>query len=160
MSWSTTALRRQIVSLALEMRTPTDAGGLLPTGKASTTTRITYDQPRLRFCPTEETSSKRTSIQHASYYSSFLRNNQLAVPFCQMAIETETGQTPMFDPGGSTGHLRACLDGCQGTPRRAWWRVRSGTEVIRRFLDIVDLEPTHLSTYTKSVVLCVVLVPL
>ena len=38
----------------LEMRTLTAAGGLLSTGQASTTTRITYNQPRLRFCPTDE----------------------------------------------------------------------------------------------------------
>ena len=39
---------------SLEMRSPTNAGGLLPTGKASTTTRITFYQLRLRFCPIEE----------------------------------------------------------------------------------------------------------
>ena len=47
----------------LRMRSPTAAGGLLPVGKASTTTRTTFHQPRLRFCPTEETSSERTSTQ-------------------------------------------------------------------------------------------------
>ena len=34
----------------LEMRSPTATGGLLPAGKASTTTRITFYHPRLRFC--------------------------------------------------------------------------------------------------------------
>ena len=37
----------------LEMGSPTAASGLVPAGKASTTTRITFYQPRLRFCPTE-----------------------------------------------------------------------------------------------------------
>ena len=35
------------------------AAELLPAGKAFTTTRIVYYQPRLRFCSTEETSSLR-----------------------------------------------------------------------------------------------------
>ena len=52
------------------MRTLTAAGGLLPAGKASTATRITYYQPRIWFCPTEETSSERTSVQYVSYYNS------------------------------------------------------------------------------------------
>ena len=38
---------------------------LLPAGKASTTMRITYDQPHLRFCSTQETNSRRASIQYA-----------------------------------------------------------------------------------------------
>ena len=54
----------------LEMRTPTAAGGLLPAGTASTTTRTTFDQPPLWFCPTEEINS-RTSNQYAMDYSSF-----------------------------------------------------------------------------------------
>ena len=54
----------------LEMRSATAAGGLLPAGKASTTTRITFYQPRLRFCLTEET-NLRILILYAWYYSSF-----------------------------------------------------------------------------------------
>ena len=54
----------------LEMRPPTTAGGLLPTGKPSTMTRITFYQPHLRFCPTEETNSERTSAQYVLYYNS------------------------------------------------------------------------------------------
>ena len=92
-----------------EMRTLTAAGGLLPTGKASTATRTTYHQLRLRFCPTEETNSERTSIQYTSYYSSCFWgiNNQLP-SFWWRVIETKSRQTLVFDPGGSTGHLRAC----------------------------------------------------
>ena len=74
----------------LEMRTPTAAGGSLPAGKASTVTRIIYYQPRLRFCPTEETNSERTSIQYALYYSSFWWiNNQLAAPSWRRVIKTK-----------------------------------------------------------------------
>ena len=38
----------------LEMRTPTDASGLLPTDKTSTATRATFHQLPLRSCPTED----------------------------------------------------------------------------------------------------------
>ena len=92
----------------VEMRTRTAAGGLLPTGNASNATRTIYYRPRLRFCPTEETNSERTSIKYASYYSSFWWiNNQLAAPFWRRIIETKSRQTLIFDPGGSTGRLRA-----------------------------------------------------
>ena len=46
----------------LEMRSLTAAGGLLPAGKTSPIMRIKLHQPRLRFCPTEETNSERTSL--------------------------------------------------------------------------------------------------
>ena len=55
----------------VEMRTLIAAGDLLPGGKASSTTRITYYQPRLRFCLTEETNSERAQVQYTSYYNSF-----------------------------------------------------------------------------------------
>ena len=55
----------------LEMRSPTAAGGLLPTGEAST--RITFNQTPLRLYSTEETHSKTTLTPYALYYeSSFL----------------------------------------------------------------------------------------
>ena len=86
----------------LEIHTPTAAGGLLPAGKTSTKTRITFYQPRLGLCPTEETNPKRTSIQHAPYYSSLWRMNSLfAGPRYGRVIETKLGQTLVFDPGGS-----------------------------------------------------------
>ena len=56
--------------LPLEMRSPTAAGGLLPADKASTATRITFYQPRLRFVLNEETNSERTSTQYALHYAS------------------------------------------------------------------------------------------
>ena len=43
---------------SLEMRSPTAAGGLLPTGEASTATKATFNKLRLRLYTTEETNSK------------------------------------------------------------------------------------------------------
>ena len=54
----------------VEMHVLTAAGGLLPAGTASTTTRTTFDQPLLWFCPIEEI-HLRTSNQYAMDYSSF-----------------------------------------------------------------------------------------
>ena len=75
----------------LEMHSPTATGGLLPTGKASTTTRITFYQPRFRFCPTEETNSERTSTQYALHYSSFWWK-QLPAPSWRRFIQTNSRQ--------------------------------------------------------------------
>ena len=92
----------------LDMRLPVAAGGLLPAGKASTTTRITFYHPRLRFCPTEETNSERTSTQYALYYNSSFWWKQLPAPCWRKVIQTKSRQNLIFDPGGSKGHLRAC----------------------------------------------------
>ena len=67
----------------LEMRSPTTTGGLLPADKASTTTRITFYQPRLRFCPIEKTS---------------LRGRQLNTPCTTSAVSGRTSFLP--PPGG------------------------------------------------------------
>ena len=68
----------------LEMRTPTAAGGLLPTGEASILTRINYNQPPLRLYLTEETNSKksnlRTPVLSVPYDCSFRRNKLLLSP--------------------------------------------------------------------------------
>ena len=73
---------------SLEIRTPIDAGGLLPTGKASTTTRDHLLPTVSWFCPTEETNSERTSIQYASYYIIFWWiNNQVAAPSWRRVIQ-------------------------------------------------------------------------
>ena len=85
----------------LEMRTTT---ALLPTGKTSTATRTTFDQPNFWFCLTKKT-NLRTSVLYVSSYSSFYL---LAALSCRRAIETKSEQNLMFDPGGSTGRLRAC----------------------------------------------------
>ena len=83
---------------SLEMRPPTAAGGLLPTGETSTATKITFNRPPLRLYLTEET-NLRTSTQPVSYDSSFW--NLLAAPSGRRVIETKSMQNSMFDPGGS-----------------------------------------------------------
>ena len=93
----------------LEMRTSTAAGGLLPTGKTSSATRTTFDQPSLRLTSTEETKSERASTLSTSYDSRFWRSNLLAGPSCPRVIETKSGQNLMFDPCCSKGRLCACL---------------------------------------------------
>ena len=80
-----------------EMRTPTAAGGLLPAGAASSATRTNFYQPSLWFCPTEEI-NLRTSVQYATMYRSFWKLE---------VLQTTASQTLVFDPSGSTGHLRA-----------------------------------------------------
>ena len=76
----------------LEMHSPTAAGGLRPTGEASIATRTTVNHPPLRLYSTEETNSKETSTQYASYDSSFWRNYLLAAPSCRRVIETNRGK--------------------------------------------------------------------
>ena len=93
----------------LEMHSPTAAGGLLPAGEASTTTRITFYEPRLRFCPIEETHSERMSTQYALYYNISFRLNQLLAPSWRRVIQTKSRQNLIFDRGGSKSCLRACL---------------------------------------------------
>ena len=90
-----------------EMRSPSAAGSLLPTGEAFTATRTTLNKPPLRFYSAEETDSKtnwRTRIIYVSYDSIFLPSAY----FFRMVIETKSGESRMFDPGGSQGRLRAC----------------------------------------------------
>ena len=55
---------------SLEMRSPSAAGGLLPTGETSTAMKITFNRPPLRLYLTEETNLK-TLTQVVSYDSSF-----------------------------------------------------------------------------------------
>ena len=99
------------------MRTSTAAGGLLSVGKVSTTTRITFYQPCLWLCLTEETNYEKTSTQYASYYSSFSWiNNQLLASTWQRIIQTNLMQTLMFDPVGFEGRLRVC-------PHCVFWRM-------------------------------------
>ena len=115
----------------LEMRSPTAAGGLVPTGEASTATEATSNEPLLRFYATEEMNPEEdskmekswTSTLRASYdSSSFWR--LLAAPYCRRVVETKSMQNRTFDPGGSRGHLRAC-------PFLGSWRALVCGEVIR-----------------------------
>ena len=105
------------------MRTTTAAGGSLPTGKTSTATKTTSNQPPLLLYSTEET-NLWTSIPSAWYDSSFHRSKLLAPPFCRRVIETKSGQNRTFDPGGSQGRLRAC-------PFLGTWRALLYGEVMR-----------------------------
>ena len=82
----------------MEMRTLTAADGLLPNGKTSKVTMHIVDQLPLWFCLTKKIKF-RTTNQYATDCSSFWKLN---------VLETKSRQTPVFDPGGSTGHLRAC----------------------------------------------------
>ena len=96
----------------LEMRSPTAAGGLLPTGEASIAKRTTYNQSPLRLYAIEDADSKtnlRTRILYVSYDSSFLP----ATSSCRRVIETKLGENRMFDPGGSRS---------SSTPARFWDR--------------------------------------
>ena len=112
---------------SLEMRSPTAAGGLVPTGEASTAKETTINQPPLRFCSTEETdlepNCEKTSTPYASFdSSSFWR--LLAAPYCRRVVDTTFRQNKTFDPGGSRGHLGAC-------PFLGSWRALVCGEVIR-----------------------------
>ena len=115
---------------SLEMRSSTAAGGLVPTGKASTATETIFNEPLLRFYATEETNPKEkkswTSIPSASYDSSvFQERNLSATPYCWRVVETKSRQNRTFDPGGSRGHLRAC-------PFLGSWRTLVRGEVTFR----------------------------
>ena len=81
-----------------EMHTLTVAGGLLPTGTASTAMRIILPPPLFSWSLGEETKKKRISRI----------NNQLATPCWRRVIQTKSRQTPVFDLSGCTCHLRAC----------------------------------------------------
>ena len=111
----------------LEVRSPSAAGSLLPTGKASSTTNIIFCQPRLRFCPIEETDSERTSTQYALYYNSSFCWNQLPAPSWRRVSQNKSRQTLELDPGGSKGRLRAC-------PCLKTWREPLCGEVMVRGL--------------------------
>ena len=72
-----------------EIRSPTAAGGLRPTGKDSIATRTTFNQPPLRLYSTEEKNFKKTPTPYVSYDSSFFHMDNLpAVPSCRRVIET------------------------------------------------------------------------
>ena len=112
---------------SLEMRSSTAAGGLVPTGEASTAKETNFNQPPLRFCSTEETdlepNCKKTWTPYASFdSSSFWR--LLAAPYCRRVVDTKSRQNRTFDQGVSRGHLRAC-------PFLGPWRALVCGEVIR-----------------------------
>ena len=91
---------------SVEMRSSTAAGGLVPTGEASTAKEISFIQPPLRFCSTEETDLEAkkswTSAPSASYYSSsvFQERNLSATPYCRRVVDTKSRLNRTFNPGG------------------------------------------------------------
>ena len=120
-----------------KMRSPTATGGLLPTGEASIATRTTFNLLPLRLYLTEETSSQKPSTQSVSYDGSFFwKNNLSAAPSCRRVIETKSGQSRMFNPGGSRSF--PCLPAFGNVARVALWRDSSEgwTRLQRRFLEV------------------------
>ena len=98
---------------SLEMRSPTAAGVLLPTGEISTATKTTFNKSPLRPYSTKETNSKEIHLWTSSpptWYddSSFRRNKLLAAPSCRRVIETKSMQNRTFALGGFQDRLRAC----------------------------------------------------
>ena len=91
---SATALKPYLSPV--KMRTLTAAGGLLPTGKTSTATKIIFHQLPLWFFLTKEI--KFRTSQCATDYSNFWKLK---------ILETKSRQNLVFDPGGCTDHLRA-----------------------------------------------------
>ena len=112
---------------SLEMRSPTAAGGLVPTGEASTAKEINFNQPAssvlLDRGDGSEPNCEKTSTPYVSFdSSSFWRLP--AAPYCRRVVDTKSRQNRTFDPGGSRGHLRAC-------PFWGSWRALVCGEVIR-----------------------------
>ena len=102
------------------MRSPTAAGGLVPTGEASTASETTSNEPLLRFYATEEMNpeddSKEkkswTSIPSASYdRSSFWR--LFAAPYCYRVVELNQGKI---------GHLIQAVHKVTSAPAHFWDR--------------------------------------
>ena len=117
--------------LSLEVRSSTAAGGLVPTGEASTASETTSNEPLLRFYEIEEMNPEGDSkiedswtlTPSASYgSSSFWRLS--ATPYCRRVVDTKFRQNRTFDPGGSRGHLRVC-------PFGGSWRALVCGEVLR-----------------------------
>ena len=110
---------------SLDMRSPTAAGGSLPTDEASTATKITLNQPPLRLYSAEETNFKKSSTLCVSYDSSVFQKSSLpAAPYCRRVIKIKSGENRMFDPGNSQGRLRDC-------PFMGTWRALLYGEVMR-----------------------------
>ena len=110
---------------SLEIRAKTAAGGLLPTGKTSTATETTSNEPLLRLYSAEETNFTKSPTPYASYDSSvFQKSNLPAAPYYRRVVETKSRQNRTFDPGGLQGHLRAC-------PFLGSWRPLGCGEIIR-----------------------------
>ena len=100
---------------SLEMRSSTAAGGLVPTGEASTASETTSIESLLRFYETEEMNPEPDSEMEDSWtltpspsYDSISFWRLFATPYCYRVVETKSRQNRTFDPSGSRGHLHAC----------------------------------------------------
>ena len=92
---------------SLKMRSPSAAGGLVPTSETSTATKITLKQPPLWLYLTEET-NLRTLTPCVSCNSSFFQKINLpSAPCCRKVIETKTGENGMLILAVQ-GRLHAC----------------------------------------------------
>ena len=116
---------------SLEMRSPTAAGGLVPTGEASTATETTSNEPLLRFYATEEMNPEDdskgkkswTSVPSASFDSSS-SSRLLAAPYSFRVVETKSRQNMTFDPGDSRPPPRLPVFGI--VARVGLWRGYTG----------------------------------
>ena len=82
----------------VEIHTLPAAGGLLPADTVSTAIRTIVSRSLPSWTLGEETKERTSQTGR----------NQLAPPCCRRIIQTKSKQTPVFDPGGSTGRPRAC----------------------------------------------------
>ena len=104
---------------SLDMRSSTAAGGLVPTGKASTAKKTNFNQLPLRFCLTEEMdlepNCKKTSTPYASIDSSSVWR-LLAAPYCWRVVDTNPGKI---------GLLTQAVHEVTSAPARFWDRGAS-----------------------------------
>ena len=96
----------KVVSTTLE-DAHTNSRRWLTSHRQNLSATMTVHQLSLRFYPTEEI-YLRTSIQYASYNSTFWKINNQQAPFWPRAVKTKSEHNMVFNPGGSTGRLRAC----------------------------------------------------
>ena len=101
---------------SFDMRSSTAAGGLVPTSEVSTALETTSNEPLLRFYETEEMNPETDSKMEDSWtltpsasYDSIRFWRLFAAPYCYRVVETKSRQNRTFDPGGSRGHLCACV---------------------------------------------------
>ena len=147
---------------SLEMRSPTAAGGLVPTGKTSTATETNFNQPPLRFYSTEETDSDAnsketnlsTSTPYVSYDSSVFQKSNLPL-LSQLQSpsgheEAKNQDTPVQEApvAGDDSEMSPSNDGGSVAPTEAEteWDQLGGRGQARDFAPIVELSShTHSS---------------
>ena len=102
---------------SMEMRSSTAAGGLVPTGEASTVSETTLNEPPLRFCPTEETDLER-----------IVRRLRLHTPHSKAAAFSggcyllHTAGVSLTQNPGKVGPLMQAVLDVASAPARFWDR--------------------------------------